>query len=1013
MNDPSDLQAQTRFQSFVQEASNHAPIPPVASKFQELPFTALSWKTFEQLCCRLVAELPNVEGEPYLYGLPGQDQKGIDIVARVRVDDRLERWCFQCKKIEHLTSSKLIKAIEALEYEADRYFFLVASSVGAEIQDVIESYDDKELWDCRILSKRLKKHPDLVAEFFGEWWLPLFSNSKAASLNSQQETQRTSSFSSFNLPNPDPYFIGRKDEIDLLASYLDQARSIVVEGSAGSGKTQLVIRALDGRNDRPTVWVDVESYLRVEDLQIALSSALQQIGIAASSTNLIQVLYTASIRVVFDGVEQATQEDWDEMEDFFRLLLTRTRTPQFIFTSQVALNNLEPNYQLLLKPLEPEDALEILQARGIQGKELNFAEVNALNWLINFAEGHTLTLRLIAAHLQKFGNPSAVVKRIQQLGSSALDQPRRRKHTRLTSLNVALRLAYESLTLDQKTLLLYLSYLPGGCWQIWLEYMIENENVLVNIAEIYDWHLVDRNQDALNQIRYTVLSPIRTFIQSAENTVSSNMAIQVQSQIAKQFMLHALMLHETYMQFGDADWGIELFEMDLSNYFAAIEYAQTAQKSAQSNHEKTWQEANQANFGLASGLSAYLFMRGHLHRGIAILRSGIEAGICLGYSCTGLYRMLISMYWRIRDVDGIASTLDEFEAVARNASDPDVKAQYAISCGDLAFAKAQYKEADYYYHQAEQYYAEVLSFNGSEHESNEKSERTQVVKALLGQSLSQRARANEYVKNFKLGLTLGQRAYDLLQSTGNQINLPNTTFHIGRCHAGLKQYKNALSSFTNSALDFYKLGTKQYLGNALTEISDLAVRRNVLLSDISLPFEIITSGLNDVADEMRDVLSTEELQISWGREVIRKSFAIMALASYKLEPEVLANWALELQDDLISPQKYLILPILQRNTATQNLSKAGALLLELSFVAGCAYTSSQLRVLSTLPQQELKKLCMFCHNLITKGAGWETDPFDWLSTWIDLYHSQYKITSDQLRRASVRTFDQGQSFTIE
>ena len=1013
MNDPSDLQAQARFQSFLQEAPNHAPIPPVDSKLQELPFTALSWKTFEQLCCRLVAELPNVEGEPYLYGTPGQDQKGIDIVARVRVNDRLERWCFQCKKIEHLTKNKLADAIKALEYEADRYFFLVASSVGTELQDIIEPHNNKELWDCRILSKKLKDYPNLVADFFGEWWLPVFSNSKTASRNSQQETGRTNSLSSFNLPNPDPYFVGRKDEIDLLTSYLDQARSIVVEGSGGSGKTQLVIRVLDGRDDRPTVWIDVESYLRVEDLQIALSSALQQIGIAASSTNLIPVLHTASICVVFDGVEQATREDWDEMEDFFRLLLTRTRTPQFIFTSQVTLNNLEPNYQLSLKPLEPEDALAILQARGIQGKELNFAEVNALNWLINFADGHTLTLRLIAAHLQRFGNPSTVVERIQQLGSFALDQPRRKKHTRSTSLNIALRLAYDALTSEQKSLLLYLSYLPGGCWYFWLEKVVKNQDLQSDVVEICDWYLVECIHDNLNQPRYKALSPIRVFVQATEKATGTDTAIHTQCEIAKQFMIHAMMLDETYMQFGDVHWGLELFELELPNYLAAINYANAAQERTSVTKGKEWEETTRTVLGLAWGLSTYLFIRGHLIRGIAILQKGIEAGAHLGEECSDLHIMLISMYGRMRDQDGISRVLLELENSAQKSNDPKLKAKYAIACGDFAFSKGRYVEADIYYQEAEQYYTKVLGSAEAIHESIEDPQRIQRLTASLAHALSERARTREYMKDFELGLKLGEQALNLLFSIGDQTNPPSAIYHIGRCYAGLKQYKNALSSFTRAASEFYQIGAKQYLGNAVTEISDLAVRRNVLLSDISLPPEIITAGLNDVADEMRDVLSIEELQIPWGREVIRKSFAIMALASYRAEPEVLASWALELQDDLISPQKYLILPILQRNTATQNLSKAGALLLELSLIAGCAYTSSQLRVLNMVPEQELKKLCMFCHRLITQGAGWETNPFDWLATWIGLYHPQQKITSDQLRRASTRTFNQGQFFTIE
>jgi hypothetical protein len=653
-----------------------------------------------------------------------------------------------CRK---LTSGPQVDPTKALNIGVAAH--IAAASPGGKRYDSTMSPKDRKsinngIWLCQNCAKLVdndeQRYP--TSQLLG--WKS--SAEQAALQEIENSVPRTGTSGTFDLPYPDTFFVGRTEELSLLSNLLEQARSIVVAGTGGIGKTQLIVQALHLRDDIPTIWIDVESYLRVEDLQLALSSALQEKGFTASS-NLIQALYTTSIRIVFDGVEQAIREGWDDIEDFFHLLLTRTRTPQFIFTSQVALDNLEPDYQLLLEPLQTEDAKEILQTRGILGKELNLAEENALTWLVDFAEGHTLTLRLIAAQLKRLREPVVVKECIEQLGSSALDKPRRQKHTRLTSLNIALRLAYESLTSEQKNLLLYLSCLPGGCWHIWLERAARSKNLKIDIAEICDWYLVDQNQDNLNQLRYNrVLSPIRAFVQTIENSINPDAIIHVQNEISHQFMHHALMLNNTYMQFGDVGWGIEIFEMDLPNFFAALEYGYEAQERSKTEQGEDWQESNQVVFRLASGLAIYFFVRGHLQRGITTLRKGIHAGRQLGNECGHLYTMLVVMYGRVFNQEGLSSVLSEFKVIADHSSNPDLKAQYANSQGEFAFVKGDYKSADSYYQQAEQYYTEALNEALAVEDEIEKTKTERSITQLLAETLGDRARAHEYMKRIVL-----------------------------------------------------------------------------------------------------------------------------------------------------------------------------------------------------------------------------------------------------------------------
>ncbi|MCG8604403.1 SUMF1/EgtB/PvdO family nonheme iron enzyme, partial [bacterium] len=148
--------------------------PPVFPQRQELPLTDLNWKTFEQLCCRLVEREAGITGTPHLYGVEGDDQEGIDIVAHKRVEDRLEKWCYQCKKHKYYSPGKFEKAIADLNYEADYYVFCIASEAKASLRRIEDRHPNVELWDLQDISRKLKNQRDLVAEFFHPAWVNAF-----------------------------------------------------------------------------------------------------------------------------------------------------------------------------------------------------------------------------------------------------------------------------------------------------------------------------------------------------------------------------------------------------------------------------------------------------------------------------------------------------------------------------------------------------------------------------------------------------------------------------------------------------------------------------------------------------------------------------------------------------------------------------------------------------------------------------------------------------------------------
>lgn len=158
--------------------------PPVIVNGQSLPYKDLRWDDFERLCCRLAEEQDQiVESRPY--GRPGDKQHGIDIYA---VDANGKYTTYQCKKVKSFTALDIEDAFELFIkgswYERSETFVIcTAHDLSGKLQsDAIEANREKfktakksvRIWDAAKLNIILKKHPQLVYDFFGKEWFSSF-----------------------------------------------------------------------------------------------------------------------------------------------------------------------------------------------------------------------------------------------------------------------------------------------------------------------------------------------------------------------------------------------------------------------------------------------------------------------------------------------------------------------------------------------------------------------------------------------------------------------------------------------------------------------------------------------------------------------------------------------------------------------------------------------------------------------------------------------------------------------
>lgn len=158
--------------------------PPVETRPQLLPLAKLSWPAFERLCARLAKREADIQ-YCYQYGVPGQEQEGIDLYGRT-ASQRFTTW--QCKRYQSFSASDLRSAADkflegAWTSKTERFHICVTVAVEQrplidEVEKQINRFRERDIAFEPLgvveLSERLKSHPDLVDDFFGRPWALAF-----------------------------------------------------------------------------------------------------------------------------------------------------------------------------------------------------------------------------------------------------------------------------------------------------------------------------------------------------------------------------------------------------------------------------------------------------------------------------------------------------------------------------------------------------------------------------------------------------------------------------------------------------------------------------------------------------------------------------------------------------------------------------------------------------------------------------------------------------------------------
>ncbi|HEY3002395.1 MAG TPA: BTAD domain-containing putative transcriptional regulator, partial [Kribbellaceae bacterium] len=211
-------------------------------------------------------------------------------------------------------------------------------------------------------------------------------------------------------------FAGRRDELRRLDELLGQTSLIVVNGTAGCGKTTLAVhwaRAVRDRFPDGQLYVDLRGYSADRSVTPAeaLAGFLRALGVPgdqlppdeAQRTGLYRsLLAERRVLVVLDNAADAPQ---------VRPLLTVTGGSLTVVTSRAALGGLAVSHDprvVELAPMAPPDSLAVL--RAVLGDERVDRESEAAARLVTLCGGLPLPLRIAAANLS--GHTEAPINRL-------------------------------------------------------------------------------------------------------------------------------------------------------------------------------------------------------------------------------------------------------------------------------------------------------------------------------------------------------------------------------------------------------------------------------------------------------------------------------------------------------------------------------------------------------------------------------------------------------------------------
>ncbi|MEE9217137.1 MAG: LuxR C-terminal-related transcriptional regulator [Anaerolineales bacterium] len=355
---------------------------------------------------------------------------------------------------------------------------------------------------------------------------------KAQELGLQGDQQPAPAFRAthlkHNLPAPLTSFVGRRHELDEVASLLETSRLLTLTGPAGTGKTRLALQVAAQVLDDFADGVYLVELAPLKDPELVADTVARSLGVITTSeqpiaTVLANYLESKELILVLDNFEHLL-----EAAPLVGSLLSAASDLRFLVTSREALNLYgEQEYPVpplglpdLSDPVSPSAladyeaaTLFIQRAQAIRPDfSLTEEDASGVAEICVRLDGLPLAIELAAAQVKLF-SPQALLSQLESRFTALKDGPRGLPERQRT-LRGAIDWSYELLDDAEQTLFARLSVFQGGrtiegvgavcCHDLQID-------VLDGLASLLNKNLLRQEDGPDGEPRFTMLETIHEY----------------------------------------------------------------------------------------------------------------------------------------------------------------------------------------------------------------------------------------------------------------------------------------------------------------------------------------------------------------------------------------------------------------------------------------------------------------------------------------------------------------------
>jgi predicted ATPase/DNA-binding SARP family transcriptional activator len=313
-----------------------------------------------------------------------------------------------------------------------------------------------------------------------------------------------------NLPEVAAPLVGRADDVAAVRAALDDHRLVSVVGTAGVGKTRLVLDVARATAVPGGAWlVRLDEADAGSDLSRVAAEALHVVG---GEPALVERLAGAETLLVLDNAEHLLEP----VAALATHLLAAAPTLRILLTSQAALG-IDEEVVHLLRPLPLSDAVALFtsRARTVRGSPgLDADATSVVEQVCRSLDGLPLALELAAARTRSLSVHDIAARLDERF--TLLRDPGSHRPARRRALASALAWSYDLLFPDDQRALWALSCFAATASLDATEHVlvalgVPPGAVLDTVGRLVDRSLVTVDADRDGSVRYRLLDSVRAY----------------------------------------------------------------------------------------------------------------------------------------------------------------------------------------------------------------------------------------------------------------------------------------------------------------------------------------------------------------------------------------------------------------------------------------------------------------------------------------------------------------------